>query len=294
MDQGRTRAAILIGAALLFAADTRPPVPIRDARWLAAGVPVERVNELPPECYRPPVQRVERRSAEIGRIAFRAPLLLGGEAARVGLSCSSCHRNGRDNPAFHFPGISGAPGTADVTTSILSSHRGDGTFNPKPIPDLAGNPAKRIVSRDASKPDLEKFVHGLITQEFDGPEPPRKVLDGITAYVRAISAGNCGSEPVRLTAPYVLAEAERALELARDEPDPATARLLIGAARSNLGRVDQRFQVAEVTADRALLVEADSQLQKLQDGLGTPGERKLWHGWDRSWPKIKARIVSDA
>src|SRR5262249_45738331 len=152
-----------------------------------AGVAVERVNQLPPECYRPPRNPGMLRSAEIGRIAFRAPLLLGGQAARVGLSCSSCHRNGRTNPDFHFPGVSGEPGTADVTTSILSSHRGDGTFNPKPIPDLAGDPAKRIVTRDPRKPDLAKFIHGLITQEFDGPEPPRKVLLGIADYVRSIA-----------------------------------------------------------------------------------------------------------
>ncbi|MGF7473737.1 hypothetical protein WFJ45_23635, partial [Salmonella enterica subsp. enterica serovar Minnesota] len=73
-------------------------------------------------------------SARIGRAAFNSPLLLGGQAARAGLSCASCHRNGRGNPDFHFPGISGAPGTADVTASLLSSHRGDGQFNPKPIP----------------------------------------------------------------------------------------------------------------------------------------------------------------
>ena len=199
MDQGRARAAILIGAAALVAADSPTQLPIRDVRWLAAGVPVERVNELPPECYRPPTELKERRSAEIGRVAFRAPLLLGGQAARVGLSCSSCHRNGRTNPDFHFPGVSGGPGTADVTTSILSSHRGDGTFNPKPIPDLAGDPAKRIVTRDRGKRDLAKFIDGLITQEFDGPEPPHKVLDGLAAYVRAIAPSNCGSGEIGVT-----------------------------------------------------------------------------------------------
>jgi len=125
MDQGRSLAAILIGAAFLLAADTPAQLPIREVRWLAPGVPVENVNLLPPECFRVPGDPKARRSTEIGRLSFRAPLLLGGQAARVGLSCSSCHRNGRGNPDFHFPGISGAPGTADVTASLLSSHRGE-------------------------------------------------------------------------------------------------------------------------------------------------------------------------
>jgi hypothetical protein len=294
VDQGRARAAILIGAALLVAADRPAQIPIRDARWLAAGVPVERVNRLPPECYRPPADVRERRSAEIGRIAFRAPLLLGGQAARVGLSCSSCHRNGRGNADFHFPGVSGDPGTADVTTSILSSHRGDGTFNPKPIPDLAGDPSKRIVSRDPEKPDLEKFIHGLITKEFDGPEPPRRVLEGVAAYVRSIGPANCGAGEVDLTASSLIAEAELALSLARDERDRATARLLIGAARSNLGRIDERFQLPAIEGDRKLLDEADGELRALQDGLGSSDERKLWTRWDASWPARRRQLEADA
>jgi hypothetical protein len=291
VDQGRARAAILIGSALLIAADAPTQLPIREVRWLAPGVPVERVTQLPAECYRPPADPGERRSAEIGRVAFHAPLLLGGPAARVGMSCSSCHRNGRGNPDFHFPGVSGAAGTADVTTSILSSHRGDGKFNPKPIPDLAGNPANRIVSRDPAKPDLEKFIHGLITQEFDGPEPPGKVLAGIGDYVRSISPANCSGGGVSVSAASLIAEVDWALRLARDEPDQATARVLIGAARSNLGRIDERFQVPGLKSERQLIAEADGELRALQE---VPGSSVLWAEWDRSWPGRRTRLQADA
>jgi hypothetical protein len=294
VDQGRALTGILIGSALLVAADAPTKLPIRDVRWLAAGVPVQRVNELPPECYRAPADAKERRSAEIGRVVFRAPLLLGGQAARVGLSCSSCHRNGRGNPDFHFPGVSGAPGTADVTSSILSSHRGDGTFNPKPIPDLAGDPAKHIASRDPAKPDLEKFIHGLITHEFDGPEPPRRVLDGVSAYVRAISPANCSGGEVSVSAAALISEVDSALRLAHGERDRRTARLLIGAARSNLGRMDERFQVPGLEGERKLLAEADGELRALQDALGSRAEESLWAQWDRSWPARRARLQADA
>ena len=293
MDQGKARAFYLIGAALLLGAD-EPATAIRELRWLAAGTPVERVDRLPAECLALPSAPAERRSAEIGRIAFRAPLLLGGQAARVGLSCSSCHRNGRGNPGFHFPGISAAAGTADVTASLLSSHRGDGKFNPKPIPDLAGDPAKRIVSRDPGKPDLKRFIHGLITQEFDGPEPPPAVLDGVTAYVRSIRASNCGSRDVQFTADLLLAEIDSALRLARTERDRATGRVLIGAARSNLGRMDERYQLPGLEADRALLAEADDELRLIQESLGTGIEPRLWLKWQRSWPVREVQLEADA
>ncbi len=293
MDQGKARAVYLIGAALLIAAD-QPATPVRELRWLAPGTPVERLDRLPSECLAWPKAPAERRSAEIGRVAFRAPLLLGGQAARVGLSCASCHRNGRGNPDFHFPGISAAPGTADVTASLLSSHRGDGKFNPKPIPDLAAEPAKRIVSRHPSKPDLERFIRGLVVEEFDGPEPPPSVLRGLAAYVRSIAAENCDRAEVKLSAAMILAEVDSALRLARSEADPETARVLIGASRSNLGRLDERFELPGLEEDRALLAAADGELRALQESLGTRAESRHWREWDRRWPARRRRIESDA
>ena len=125
-----------------------------------------------------PADPAERARIEVGRAAFRTPLLLGGQAARLGLSCESCHANGRGNPAFRFPGLSGAPGTADVTAPLMSARRGDEVFDPRPIPDLAA-PGK--VARVRGDPALGAFVRGLIVEEFDGREPPPAVLDGLVA-----------------------------------------------------------------------------------------------------------------
>ncbi|HEY6662298.1 MAG TPA: hypothetical protein VIZ66_05180, partial [Sphingomicrobium sp.] len=189
MDRGQGQARLLAVAALLLgvAAD-RPQLPIREARWLQSPDLVADLTTLPPECLAWPGNAAQRRSVAIGRTLFRSPLLLGGQAARAGLSCASCHRNGRANPHFHFPGISGDPGTADVTASIMSEHRGDGMFNPKPIPDLGGDPSRLKVK---STPKLRGFVHGLITQEFDGPEPSPAALDSVVAYVRALGPAAC-------------------------------------------------------------------------------------------------------
>ena len=295
MDPGKARFGYLIAAALLGAAGPPLADAIRELRWLADGTPVEQLDLMPAECVAWPRDPAERRSAEIGRIAFRSPLLLGGQAARAGLSCASCHRNGRGNSAFHFPGISSSAGTADVTASLLSSHRGDGTFNPKPIPDLAAHPATRIVSRDPAKPDLKRFIHGLITEEFDGPEPPAAVLDGVTTYVRSIDGTGCnagGTE--RASAAAILREIEIALHLARSESDPATAGALIAAARTDLGRIDERFHVPGLERERALLAAADSELHALRESPGAGRSGRMWRNWSSRWPERKRRITAAA
>ena len=291
--QGRTR-ALIAAAALLLCGATPSSVPIREAQWLLSPDVAADLTRQPVECRSRFTDPSLEHSAEVGRIAFRAPLLLGGQAARAGLSCASCHRNGRNNPHFHFPGISGDAGTADVTASIMSSHRGDGIFNPKTIPDLAADRGKLKISRDPTKGDLKQFIHGLITQEFDGPEPSPAVLDGIVAYVRSLSPSACNgmaSDAIRLGP--MLEDIDRAVMLAQqsDEAgDKATTRLLIGAARSTLGKIDERFQLPGGENNRELLREADSGLKAIE--LAGSPLPDTFREWRRRWPARAHRLLA--
>ena len=289
MDQGKARLLLLICSGLLLAADRPPALPLSEARWLAAGAPTDRLLRQPGECVAWPASPSLNDSARIGRAAFQAPLLLGGQAARAGLSCASCHRNGRDNPDFHFPGISGAPGTADVTASVLSSHRGDGQFNPKRIPDLA-DPRQRKVSRDLRRDDLRKFVQGLIVEEFDGPEPRPAVLQGLLDYIRFMDPAECRNDSA-ITLAEAFGDVESAIRLAEEElamsGDKATAHFLIGAARSTLGRIDERFSVRGLENERATLRKASVELGELQQSLARGWERPLWRRWEAGWPARK-------
>jgi hypothetical protein len=284
--QGRTRALIAAAVLLLCGGATPTAFPLREARWLQAPDLGADLTHQPPECRSRFPEPALERSAEIGRIAFRAPLLLGGQAARAGLSCSSCHRNGRGNAHFHFPGISGEPGTADVTASLMSSHRGDGIFNPKPIPDLAGDPAKLKISRDPAKPELRNFIRGLITQEFDGPEPPPAVLDGLVAYVRSLSPNACaGPQRGTIRLASMLDDVDTAVGLSEQSyaaGDKATAHVLLGAARSTLGKIDERFQLPGGEPDRALLREADTDLRIIE--LSDKPSADLFKQWRSKWP----------
>ena len=286
MDRRRARAYALIATLLAAAASPAPIIPIREARWLAPAARYRALTREPAECLVLPVDGAGRRSVAIGRSLFRAPLLLGGQAARAGMSCATCHRNGRGNPDFLFPGVSGAPGTADVTSSLMSSHRGDHVANPRPIPDL-GNPRAALkVSRDPRDGALEHFIRGLVVEEFDGPEPPPEALAALAAYVRALRPEGCRGADRPITLAVRLAEVDAAVGLAR-QSEGETRRLLLAAARSMLGAIDERFQLPGLDADRRQLFAADRDLQAIRSNLAD------FAGWDRTWPQRKRRLLSD-
>ncbi|MDB5429081.1 MAG: hypothetical protein JWP35_197 [Caulobacter sp.] len=276
------------GVALAAVAQTAPP--LKELRWLAAGAdPVTEAATRPVECLAPGEHSLP---VEIGRAAFRSPLLLGGQASRAGLSCEACHRNGRTNAQFSFPGVSGAPGTADVTNSLFSSHRGDGVDNPRPIPDLGGPKTALKISQNPASPGLRDFIHGLVTQEFDGDEPAPAVMDGLAAYVRALSPANCPAtarQPLR--AADLTEDARRAVRAARGAlalKDPATAIAMLDAARAPLFRLDERYAGPDLAADRnairAASLELGAVLADLRAGARHVDQRlSVWLGQSSAW-----------
>ena len=280
-----------------FAADGDPP--IRALHWIAAGAdPVHAVATQPTECLRTPADPAEALKVEVGRAAFRTPVLLGGQAARASLTCETCHRDGRTNPDFQFPGISGAPGTADVTQSIFSSHRGDGIDNPKPIPDLSGSKAKLKVDQAPDAHALESFIHGLITEEFDGPEPSPATLQGLAAYVRALQPAACPTttrQPV--DARLLMSDARRALTAARAEiaqGDRPTAVLMLAAARARLGLIDERLAGPQFDTLRSQLRAASARLAAAQDALrqGQDPPDREFSQWLADSRPLEAKLVA--
>jgi hypothetical protein len=262
----------ILSGLLITALAANGDPPIRALHWIAGDAdPVRAIATQPSECLKLPVDPAQALSVEVGRAAFRTPVLLGGQAARAGLACETCHRDGRTNPDFQFPGVSGAPGTADVTDSLFSSHRGDGVDNPKPIPDLSGPKDRLKIDQAADRPALETFIRGLITQEFDGSEPAPAVLDGLAAYVRALSPRACPAAPRQaVDVALLMSDARRALAAARAEialGDRPTAVLMLASARARLGLIDERLQDARFAALRLRLRKASAELAAAQDAL---------------------------
>ena len=272
MDRQGPRIALILLAFGFAAAAHAAPLPIRAARWIAPGADkATLLSQKPSECLAKVATPDLATSIEIGRAAFNTPLLLGGQAARAGIQCESCHRGGRSNGAFFFPHVSGKPGTADVTNSLFSSHRGDGIDNPKPIPDLSGPRALLKVSRDPKKPDLRNFIHGLVTEEFDGAEPPKAVMDGLAAYVRNLRPDACPPSPVQpIVLQSVMDDATRAMRAAgaaMARKDAPTAILMVASARTQLGLIHERYQASALSNERAALRRADLDLAAIQNDL---------------------------
>lgn len=295
MDRRRRRARALAAgaAALAVAAFAEVPQPLQALHWVAPDAdPVATFTSQPTECLARPPDPAAAQAVEVGRAAFRTPLLLGGQAARVGLTCESCHRQGRDNPQFLFPGASGAPGTADVTLSLFSSQRDNGVHDPKPIPDLSGPRDRLRVARD----QLGPFIRGLIVEEFDGREPPPAVLAGLVAYVRALDPAACpvaAREP--LSAASLLADARRALSAAGHAyaaGDRPTAVLMIAAARASLGLIDERYRA--LPAEIARLRAGDRALIALQQSVrdGRPDTTAALARWTIESHKLETALAT--
>ena len=266
---------------------------LHPARWLAPHADAARaLSTTFAECLAPPRDPEAAYLVEVGRAAFRTPEVLGGQAARAGLACESCHQGGRRNPDFFFPGLSGAPGTADVTSALFSSHRDDGIDNPRPIPDLGGPKSALKVPQDPASPQLETFIHGLVTQEFDGAEPPPAVLKGLAAYVRALKPKACPAQarrPVRAGDQVEDARrAVRAAQMALARHDAATAGLMVQGARWRLGLINERYDLPASADVRDALGAADldlyAALGAVRSGDPKGGERLgLWLARSKAW-----------
>jgi hypothetical protein len=277
-------------------------VPLRAVRWIAPGADVVRIlSRRPVECLAPPADAEAAWRVEVGRAAFRDPLLLGGQAARAGIACESCHRNGRTNPDFAFPGLSGSPGTADVTSFVFSTHRGDHVDDPRPIPDLGGPKGRLKVDQSPPSPALRTFIHGLVVEEFEGAEPPPTVLEGLAAYVRALDPAACagggtGGGSERVTAGTAVADALRAAAAARAalaHRDRLTALVMIQAARIQLGDLAEHFDGPGLAGERERLTRASFELADIADAVrrADPAADERLAGWLKRAPSWRSALL---
>lgn len=238
------------------AARSPPKAALEDARWARPGADLVRLlTTSPGECLASPRTEEKAHQIEVGRAAFRTPFLFGGTAARAGLSCNSCHRDGRDNPDFFLEGLSGVPGTADVTSSMFSKVREDDVFNPVEIPTLVDAAGKSTFGTAAPHGSIEAFVASAVDEEFDGA-PPQAVVLSVAVYVESLSSKACPSKPVKTTIETAMSDVRRALlaaDAALQRGDGATADFLFAAARDGLGRINARLPGEDLRSERASL-----------------------------------------
>lgn len=122
----------------------------------------------------------------LGDMAFESPAILGGAARQIGLSCGSCHINGTSNPLLYVPGMSLVPGTFDTTGPLFNPKANNGIVDAVTPPSLRGARFLWPYGHDGRMPSLRDFVHGVIVNEFRGPEPSPEILEALVAYVTDI------------------------------------------------------------------------------------------------------------
>jgi len=118
----------------------------------------------------------------LGELVFRSPETLGGNAAKAGISCDTCHTGGAKNVRFFIPGLSSKPGTVDVTHYLWNRLADDGIDNPLSIPSLRDIGEHAPYGFRGQFQSLREFTGKVIVQEFAGAEPPPIVLDALIAY----------------------------------------------------------------------------------------------------------------
>lgn len=270
----RRRPSWIAALAASFAVDPAGGEPLAEARWLAPGA--DRVAALtlsPGECLRAAGDPDTDYLSEVGRAAFSSPFLFGGQAARGGLSCASCHVDGHSNPDFYLEGLSDAPGTADVTSSIFSKVRDDGAFNPVAIPSLVGIGGKPSFGLTAPKASLHAFIDSAVADEFQGLAPPAAVRDGLAAYIERMDAAACPAAPAPVTPRRAIDDVTRTLAAARQAAsrgDAATADFLLIGAQSALGRIHARFPGPAASGLRAELHDLSGDIGSARGLLKEP------------------------
>jgi len=232
----------------------------------------------------------------LGKIAFESPALLGGAAARMELSCASCHSNGRGNPEFFLEGVSDEPGSADVTSSVMSKVRGDGNFNPVAIPDIGMRDGKQL--RDRTGPDFREKVRGLIEEEFDGQRPAPAVTDAVIAYLDGLAPSACGAGAANVPRRLYddLEAAEAAWDAAVDSRfDAATQIFYLRAARLRLARIHERYVGPDLASQRQELLALSEGLGKMADAVRTGALAAFmepdWIGLGERLRRVEARSL---
>lgn len=218
--------------------------PVPDiVRWSSPETDnVALLSTEPNECIAPSVTAKTARSIAYGRLAFSSPFLLGGQAARRGLTCQACHGQGQTNTHFFVTGLSDKPGNADVTSFHFSDELGDESFNPVPIPSLSDD--VEGVDSDPLKDDLDIFVTRLITKEFTGPEPSKEVFAALLSYIRALDNKYC--DVATLSQDNLMAHKSRIISegfsaLLTNDQTQDTLNFMSAALRQEIGRLYERF-----------------------------------------------------
>jgi len=223
---------------------------------------------------------------ELGRLAFRSPSLLGGNARKAGLACQGCHPNGHTNAHFFVPELSDKPGRIDVSHAFWNLRAENNRFDPLDIPTLRGVAQKDRLGHDRRSASLKEFSRNVIVLEFQGAEPMPVLLDAVAAYLEALQPTAAPDEPVTFATD--IADLKRALAVLRlpllEENKPLSDAVAL-MLRGQIGFIHERFDGAAVA--QAPLEDWSRKLEAAND-LAQAGR---WPEARRALAAIEAEIA---
>lgn len=275
---------IALVAVLAIGAATPPAtILLREQAWMP-GAEARAFLEEPAECL-----ASRDHNVEAGRALFRSPSILGGPAARAGLSCNACHSGGRRNARFMLPELTDRAGAADVTSEWSSRVRGDGVANAIDIPDLQGVTTRSTFGQ-AHDPSLEHFMHGVIVDEFQGHEPSAEVMASLAAYLRALDEGECARRLAPVTLSTAAEDVRRAVAAA-DGADAATAQLVLLAAQDAMGRIVERLPARRFARERRTFEALSRELGAMRRGDVRANAETALPGWRTRFDAAVTRVA---
>jgi hypothetical protein len=269
------------------------PLP-KQLSWLAKDVNLIKALQSPSECINTNIHnQILNQQIILGRLAFQSPALLGGQAARKGLSCESCHNSARGNSYFFIENISSHRGTADVSESFFSSTGGNDVFMPVPIPDLADYSQMEIIDRTSAA--FRKKIIQLVTVEFDGQMPSAKILDAIQFYLVSIEKKHCDNPAAVYQKDWLydwnrLIEALGLIEETFITQDLEQRDFLIRIARLILETMHDRFSLAENKTIEKKLIKSSRFLANLSRLNSESKSKKVLDKWNNKSLQLKGLL----
>lgn len=267
------------------------PTPLRMMHWLDPDQDrAAHVTQLPSQDIRKGISAL----TELGRVAFRAPAMMGGYAAELGLSCNACHPAGKRETLFKLPPLSPRMGQVDISHALFGPDGDDRQDNPRPIRDLtqATGPYGTINPTD----DLRTYIEAKLTDNFSGQSPDPLVLDALTAYVHALKDGTNETSPYAHESPdkqmvrHYLDAIARAFfvgDQTISERQVGASLMVIDAIRAEVGRLHERLDPEDPA--RPLLAKHAASLSVIANQITTAD----WLGAARQLQRIRLALSED-
>ena len=273
----------------------------KELQWLNSDNVMQYLTSEPVECLDVGKDADLAYQVDVGRQLFRDPVILGGQAASLGLSCNSCHTGGGNNPDFDLDSLSGGPGTADITHAIFSKNGKDNnTFDPVTIPSLVDSGKKSSFGTRVTSESLHDYVAMMLAGNKD-VDIPDAAVSALAAYVQALSSTAC-PEKQQLQVAFSVGHRFYEIQLSTDllttairrKEDPAILNLLMLSTKNELELLHRRFDIPDTSELADAINQESSALDAIRlrlASLDNDETSRLFQSWKQDLAELRPKLL---